>query len=214
MTSPQPLPVPREIRVAVADDHTIFRVGLSRLLELEDDLTVVGDAADGRSAMQLFDRERPDILVLDIAMPEKDGLDVIKELRASHPRARILVLSAHDDVDHTSRVMRAGATGFVSKTAAPSELVDAIRAVAAGRTYLPEGLADAIDGGTSRRLTDREFQVMIRIASGLRNREIANALHISQKTVDTHRANVLKKLGLKTNADLARYAVARGYLAP
>ncbi|MCA9611027.1 MAG: response regulator transcription factor [Myxococcales bacterium] len=202
-----------EIRVAVADDHALFRAGLARLLEVEPDLTVVGDAADGRSAMTMFLRERPDVLVLDIMMPEKDGLDVIKELLVSHPRARILVLSAHDDLDHASRVMRAGATGFVSKSAAPPELIVAIRAVAAGRTYLPDGLAEAIEDASGSRLTDREFQVMIRIATGMRNREIANELSISQKTVDTHRANVLKKLGLKTNADLARYAVSRGYLA-
>ncbi len=212
MTAPEPVRARREIRVAVADDHALFRAGLSRLLEVEDGLTVVGHAGDGRSAMALYARERPDVLVLDIAMPEKDGLDVIKELRASHPRAKILVLSAHDDVDHASRVMRAGAAGFVSKTAAPEELLGGIRAVASGQTYLPEALAEAIEGG-GHRLTDREFQVMLRIATGMRNREIATELRISQKTVDTHRANVLKKLGLKTNADLARYAVARGYLS-
>ena len=208
------------IRVGLADDQTLFRKGLARIIAAADDMELVGEAADGREAMEMYARVQPGVLVLDIVMPRKDGIDVTKELRAVHEQARILVLSVHDDLDHATRVLRAGATGFLAKTTTPETFLAAVRSVAAGERYLPPGIAGALaeaylgpgaEGGVER-LTDREFQVMRLIASGSRSREIAAALFISQKTVDTHRAKVLKKLGLATNADITRYAVRHGYI--
>ncbi|MFT5356089.1 MAG: DNA-binding NarL/FixJ family response regulator [Polyangiales bacterium] len=209
----------RMIRVLIADDHTLLRKGLVRILDAEATIEVVGEASNGREALLLFATTQPDVLVLDIVMPEKDGLDVTKELLIHHPDARILVLSAHEEVEFVSRLLQAGAKGFLPKDAEPKTLVAAVTAVATGGSYLTDeatvGLAQRTTSGQDSevRLSDREFQVMRLIAAGTRNRVIATMLHISNKTVDTHRARVLQKLGLETNADIARYAVRHGLVA-
>ncbi len=209
------------IRVVIADDHALVREGLRRILEEPVDLTVVGEAADGRAAVEQVRRLHPDVLVLDLSMPGKDGLDVVKELAARRSPTRILILTIHNEEHYALRALRAGAHGFLYKGAGTEELLKAVRAVARGLRYLPPEFERAFAeryvqpkarGSPAEALSDRELQVLRLLASGYTNREIAAKLHISVKTVDTHRRNILKKLNLRNNADLARFALKHGLI--
>jgi len=204
------------LRVLLVDDQSLVRSGIRRILEHEGH-EVIGEGENGRDAIRLWGELEPDVLVLDLTMPEKDGFDTTRELRALHPKARILVVTLHDDVEHAIRVIRAGALGFISKDVPVATLVEAIETVAAGDPYHPDALKDELEHlGTAREgagvLSDREFQVMCMLAKGLTNREIASKLCISVKTVDTHRLRILRKLELRNNAELARFAVRHGYI--
>ncbi len=204
------------IRVIIAEDHTLVREALLRLLVASGVVQVVAQASNGREAVELVNRYQPDVLLLDIGMPEKDGLQTAMELAASGSAARVLILSMHTEVSYAVRAIRAGAAGFISKTAHLDELVAAIEAVHAGQRVLPPGAEAALvsddAAGPAKILSQREFQVMGYLASGMTNREIAQLLAISVKTVDTHRGHVLKKLKLRNNSDITRFALQHGLI--
>jgi two-component system, NarL family, invasion response regulator UvrY len=211
--------VTRMIRVAIADDHIVVREGLAELLTRSGRVTVVGEASDGDEAVRLAAQERPDVMLLDITMPGKDGIEATAEICSMDIPTRVLILTMHPDEQHAVRTLQAGASGYVWKGARFDDLVEAVVRVHAGETLIPdylrsalgekerEGARDIADG-----LSRREFQVMKRLALGMTNREIADELGVSVKTIDTHRGNVLKKLQLRNNSDITRFAVQRGFV--
>ncbi|MCE9571881.1 MAG: response regulator transcription factor [Deltaproteobacteria bacterium] len=204
------------IRVVIAEDHTLVREALLRLLVASGKVQVVAQATNGREAVELVTRYQPDVLLLDIGMPEKDGLQTCMELAASGTATRVLILSMHTEESYAVRAIRAGAAGFIAKTAHLDELTAAIEAVHAGQRVLPPGAEAALvsddAAGPAKVLSQREFQVMGYLASGMTNREIAQLLAISVKTVDTHRGHVLKKLKLRNNSDITRFAIQHGLI--
>jgi DNA-binding NarL/FixJ family response regulator len=209
------------IRVVIADDHSLVREGLRRILDEQFDIEVVGEAKDGKEAVELAGRLRPDVILLDISMPGKDGLDATKEIRALDTRTKILILTIHNEEHYALRTLRAGAHGFIFKGAKSEDLVRAIHDLDRGLRYLPPELerifaelyvCPRAPGTLTEALTDREFQVLRLIALGHTNREVAEKLRISVKTVDTHRRNILKKLQLRNNADLTRFAIQHGII--
>ena len=204
------------IKVLLADDHSIVRAGLRRIVEESDDMVVVAEAADGREALRLVRDTRPDVAVIDISMPDVDGLEVIARLQHEVPKLPLLILTMHVEQQYVVRAIEAGAMGYVTKQAAPEQLVTAIRKVYAGMRFLTEEatemLALRVAKGHSGRspldlLSTRELQVLRRLALGHTNREIAAAYNISIKTVDTYRLRLLKKLELRNNAELSRFAI-------
>jgi DNA-binding NarL/FixJ family response regulator len=209
------------IRVVLADDHALVREGLRRMLGGSGAIEVAGEAADGTEAVALARELSPDVLLLDISMPRKDGIEATTELTALGLPTRILILSMHSDEQYALRTLRAGAHGFIWKGARFEELVRAIGEVAAGRRYLPADIEQAFadkylspdaDKSPVELLSRREFQVMCYLANGMTNREIAALLEISIKTIDTHRGHVLKKLKLRNNSDITRFAIQHGYV--
>jgi two-component system, NarL family, response regulator NreC len=212
------------IRVLLADDHTVLRAGLRLLLSQEADIDVVGEAANGREAVDLTQSERPDVVVMDLTMPVMDGFEATRLIRRQMPETRVLILTMHDSQEYLFRVLETGGSGYVPKRAADTELIGAIRAVANDEAFLTIGsyqrlaedyLARVRRGEeTSKfeRLTEREQEVLQKIAAGYTNQEIANHLVISVKTVETHRAHILDKLDLHTRADLVAYALRHGLL--
>ena len=209
------------IRIVIADDHAIVRAGLRALLGSQSDFTVVAEAADGRAAALAVDRERPDVLLLDLSMPGEGGIEALTRLRAAGSSTRVVVLTMHAAPEYVRPALRAGASGYVVKGAGLDDLVEAVRTVAAGGTFLgPEarrvvegdfGLADPIDD--LDRLTPREREVLRLVAEGHTNREIAALLGVSPKTVDTHRTNVMHKLDLHDAPGLTRFALRRGLIS-
>ena len=207
---PDITPAPgRRLRVLLADDQALVRAGIRQILDTSPDIEVVGEAADGRETLERYAALRPDVALVDLVMPNKDGLDVTRELRAHHPDARVLILSLHMDGDYAERVLRAGAMGAIGKDVDPEELVDAVRRVANGERYLEPGMEPS---GSVTELSDRELQVLRLLVDGVKNRDIASRLHVSTKTVDSHRANILRKLDLSSNAELVRYAIRHGLI--
>jgi DNA-binding NarL/FixJ family response regulator len=211
------------IKVLLADDHSIVREGLRRIVEESGEMQVVAEAADGREAIQLVKENLPDVAVIDISMPGVDGLEVISQLQTQQPKLPILVLTMHEEGQYVVRAIQAGAMGYITKQSAPEQLVNAIRKVHEGQRYLTDEAAEALalriakgNKGQSplESLSMRELQVLRRLAMGHTNREIANAYHISVKTVDTYRARLLKKLGLRNNAELSRYAIQNRLIEP
>jgi DNA-binding NarL/FixJ family response regulator len=203
------------IRVAIAEDHTLVREALRHLLTQSGRVQVAGEATNGREAVELVQRIKPDVLLLDISMPEKDGLQASMEIAAAGGPTRVLMLSMHTDDSYAVRAIRAGAAGYIQKTAKIDDLIDAIEQVHAGKRVVPPGVEEQIekgntDAGPARVLSQREFQVMGYLAAGMTNREIARLLSISVKTVDTHRGHVLKKLKLRNNSDITRFAIQHG----
>ena len=204
------------VRILVIDDHPIVRQGLERLFEKETDLEVTGEAATADDALQLIDREEFDFVILDIGLKQGSGLDVIGQIRARHDNLPILVLSMHQERFYAERVLRSGAQGYVMKQGDPAEIVPAVRRILSGDLYLSPALADelvrrAVDGSDESRppsesLSDREAEVVRLIGSGLSTREIAEELNLSVKTIESYRANVKRKLGLRSGAELARFA--------
>lgn len=206
------------IHVLIADDHAIVRRGLVEIIDEALDLTVSGQAADGGTLIDLV-RENPcDVVVLDLNMPGLSGLDLIKQLKSEHPKLPILVLSAHPEDQYAVRVLRAGASGYLTKESALSDLVKAIRRVADGGRYVTPSLAETLlthldtEPGQvlHESLSDREYQVLCRIASGKQVSEIADELTLSVKTISTYRSRMLQKMGMKSNAELTRYAIKNG----
>jgi two-component system invasion response regulator UvrY len=209
------------IRVLIADDHGIVRGGIRRLLEDQEDIEVVAEASDGHQAIEKVLETDPDVILLDISMPGMDGLDVTKQLKAINPRVRILILTMHAEEQYAPRLMRAGARGYVTKHAAPEDLVKAINAVHAGKRFISPTLAenmawrylgDEKDLTPVECLSDRELQVLNLLAKGNSNQEVADSLHLSVKTIDTYRARVLEKLNLRNNAELTLFAVQNGLI--
>jgi DNA-binding NarL/FixJ family response regulator len=207
------------IKVLLADDHIIVRAGLRRIIEDAGDMTVVAEAADGGEAIRRIHETLPDVAVVDISMPGLDGLEVISQVRVHYPKMPILVLTMHEEEQYVVRAIGAGAMGYITKRSAPEQLVNAIRKVHSGGHYLSDSAAEAlavrIAKGTPGRslldsLSNREIQVLRRLALGQTTREIAEAYNISIKTVDTYRFRLLKKLTLRNNAELSRFAIQNG----
>lgn len=203
------------MKILIADDHPVVRRGLRQLIEEHEDLSVVGEAGDAEGLLALLAQQDPDVVILDLTMPGRHGLDVLKDIRHERPRLPVLILSMHPEEHFAVRVLRAGAAGYLTKSAAPEELVGAIRKVTSGGKYVSATLAEQLaqflerdsDGQPHERLTDREYQIMELIASGKRVSEIAELLTLSVKTVSTHRARILEKMGLRNNAELTHYAI-------
>jgi RNA polymerase sigma factor (sigma-70 family) len=207
------------IRVIIADDHTVVRQGIRHVLEDIEGLEVIAEASNGNEVLRLMEHAVPDLLVLDISMPEKTGLDVAKELRAQGSEVAILVLSMHDDPEYVLEAVRAGADGYILKDVGPGELREAVEAVHAGKEYFAErvthqlgvALREELERERQRSrlevLTAREREVLVRVASGRTNREIAEEFGISPRTVETHRERVMSKLRIRTVAGLTRFVV-------
>jgi DNA-binding NarL/FixJ family response regulator len=210
------------VRVVIADDHAVVRDGLRALIEAQPGLTVVGEAADGQQAWERARDLRPDVLLLDLSMPH-GGTEIAERVARECPTVRILALTMHEERGYVIRLLRAGAAGYVLKRTASAELVRAIRAVAAGRTYVDPSLAAAllaarprplrVPTGGAGDLTAREEEVLRLVARGHSNKEIAEQLELSVKTVETHKANGMAKLDLRSRAALVRFAMDEGWLA-
>ena len=208
------------IRVLLADDHAVVRTGFRLLLQTQADVSVVGEAASGEAACQLYAELAPDVLVLDLAMPGMGGLETLKRIRAKHALARVLALSAHDDPVHARRALQEGALGFLSKRSAPETLLEAVMVVAAGRRFIDASLAQKLalaeleGAGKSpvERLSEREFDVFIRLAQGATVQKIAEDLKISASTVGTHLYNIKQKLHVVNQSELTLIAIRHGLI--
>ena len=205
-------------RILLVDDHPFMRAGLRQLIDRQPDMIVCGEAGNPAEAFQQLDRTRPDLVLTDLAMPGRSGLEFIKDLRAAHPRGFVLVISMHDEGVYAERVLRAGARGFIMKEAGGENLLAALRQVLRGEVYVSQRMSARILNDLSLRrprgsrspieqLTDREFEVFQLIGHGKSTRDIATQLHLSPKTVDVHRANLKAKLGLRDTTALIRHAV-------
>ena len=206
--------------ILIADDHQVVREGLRQILSDEPDIGVVGEAQDSQEVLELAAKQDWDIVVLDISMPGRGGLDVLKELKKHHPKLPVLILSMHSEDQYAVRALKAGAAGYVTKKTAHHELVQAIKKILQGGKYISASLADRLashlETQTERplheSLSDREYQVMIMIASGKKTGEIAEELSLSIKTVDNYRARALEKMGLRNNVDLVHYVLRNNLL--
>jgi DNA-binding NarL/FixJ family response regulator len=194
------------MRVLIADDHGIVRSGLRLLLERQPDIEVIAEAADGAAARDIAIRERPDLAILDLKMPKLTGLQATREIKAQSPQTAVLILSMHDDERYLSEALKAGASGYVVKTQADTDLVAAIRAIERGEPFP----TPAPDG----ELTPREEEIVKLVAEAHTTKEIAAILHLSEKTVENHRANAMRKLGMRDRVELVRYAIRRGLIEP
>ena len=211
------------IRILLVEDHMMVRKGLRSLLENETGIEVVDEAGNGREAIQKVESLKPDIVLMDISMPTLNGLDATRQIKRQHPDMKILILTMHTAEEYVFEVLDAGASGYVVKQSAPNELVTAIHAVSRGETYLSpkvsgivvqEILNGVLKKKKEHRLTEREREIVQLIAEGHSNREIADTLHISIKTVDTHRSNLMEKLDLHSIADITRYAIRNKIINP
>jgi DNA-binding NarL/FixJ family response regulator len=208
------------IRVMLVDDHAMLRDGLRAILEAQPDLEVVGEAADGLEALSRLDELLPHVVVMDIAMPRMSGLEATRRIKKAHPACRVLILTQYDQREYVLPVLKAGADGYVLKRSAAADLAAAIRSVHAGESVLDPTAArtviEAYVGSGSEsdagELTDREREVLILVAEGYTNQQIANTLHISPKTVDVHRVNIMAKLDLHNRTDLIKYAIRKGLI--
>jgi two-component system invasion response regulator UvrY len=203
------------IRVALAEEQRIARWALREALAKDPEIEIVGEAGTAEETVAMLRDTKPDVLVLDTTLRDHSGFEVLAQLRQLEA-GPVIVLAPHTEPSYAARAIAAGAHGFVSKSEAPERLLDAIRAVTRGEQVLPPGVAELLamgDGDPGSPLTARELQVMEMLARGMTNREIAHHLEISIKTVDTHRGHVLKKLGLRNNSELTRFAVKHGYVS-
>jgi len=206
------------VKLLIADDHAVVREGLKRILSETPDLVVGGEAGSGQEALDRVRAEAWDVVLLDISLPGMSGLDVLKQLQRERPGLPVLVLSIYPEDQYAVRVLKAGASGYLTKDSAPDRLIAAIRKISLGRKfvspYLAEKLAVDLTTGADKspheRLSDREYQVLRLIASGKTTKEIATELSLSVKTVSTYRARILKKMGVRSNAELMHYALRRG----
>jgi DNA-binding NarL/FixJ family response regulator len=208
------------IRVLIVDDHTLVRAGLCRLLEAEEDTTVVGQTGSGREALGLCEELEPDLVILDYSLPDMDGLETAERLRSQDNKIRILILTMYANEEYAIRLLRAGASGFIVKGASPEELLRAVRTVAQGGTYVTQGIQEKIvervgqpqERAPEAALSNREMQVLLRLARGATSREVASELALSLSTVETHRNRLLHKLNLRNNSDITRFAIRRGLI--
>lgn len=211
-----------KIRVLLADDHAVLREGLRSLLALQEDLEVVGEASDGREAIEQVKRLGPDVVVMDIAMPHMDGLEATRLLKQEHPQVRVLILTQHDNREYVFSLLQAGAAGYVLKKTSGAEVIAAIRSVFSDGAFLPPGIArEVIDRYVQRPeetpsvapLTSRETEVLRLVAEGKSNKEIADLLYLSIKTVMAHRANIMEKLDAHSRTELVKYAIRQGLVS-
>ena len=201
-------------RILLADDHTLFREGLKKIIAGTSDIAVAGEASNGNDVLARLKKDSFDVLVLDISMPGKDGLEVLKEVRTKYQRLPVLMLSMFPEEQYATRVLKAGASGYLTKESAPDVLITAVRKAARGERYvsptlaekLVSGLADDLKKLPHERLSDREYQIMRLIASGKRMKEIAHQLSLGPTTISTYRARILEKMGMASNAELTLYA--------
>lgn len=206
------------IKILVADDHTIVREGLKQIVGEVGDMMVADEAGNGQEALQKIREGNFDVVLLDISMPGRSGLEVLKDIRAERPKLPVLILSMHSEEQYAVRALRAGASGYLTKASAPDELIGAIRKVSRGRKYVTASLAEKLAlelDADSRKpphelLSDREYQVMLMLASGKSVTEIADELCLSVKTISTYRSRILEKMNMKKNAELTLYAVQNG----
>jgi len=215
-----------KIRVLLADDHAIVREGVKMILTAEPDIEVVGEAEDGRQAVELAKKLRPDVAVLDISMPGINGIEATRQIKAALPDIHTLALTMHSDDTYVFQLLKAGASGYVLKRAAATDLVQAIRAARRGEAFLYPSVAKAVVADYLKRLktgegretydglTDREKEILTLVADGATNQEIAQKLYISVKTVQTHRAHIMEKLNLHDRTKLVRYAIRKGLIEP
>jgi len=210
------------MRILVADDHGIVRSGIKLLLDRQPDLDVVAEAADGVEAVEAALASRPNLCILDVGMPRMTGLQAAREIRSHIPEARVLMLSMHDDEHYLFEALKAGASGYVLKREADQDLVGAIRAVGRGEAFLTNAAERSIirrwmeDGaeGPAIPLSTREEEVVKLVAEAYTNVQIAEILHLSEKTIENHRANAMRKLGMRDRVELVRYAIRRGLIEP
>ncbi|HWS55335.1 MAG TPA: response regulator transcription factor [Pyrinomonadaceae bacterium] len=223
MAKQSPTTAPTVLRVLLAEDHEMVREGIKALVNAQPDMEVVGEASGGRLAVQLAQEVQPDVIVIDISMPELNGLKATERIRQVCPHVRVLTLTRHTDAGFIQQLFAAGASGYVLKQSASAELVRAIRAVAAGGNFLDPQITGKVIGGyisqqarvgddAQGELSERESEVLRLIAWGHSNKEIAARLQISVKTVEAHKANTMKKLGLTSRIDIVRYALLQGWL--
>lgn len=207
-----------KIHVLIADDHAIVRQGLKQILSETEDLLVTGEAGDGAEALILARQQVWDVFLLDVSMPNRNGIDTLKQLKKEFPRLPVLILSMHPEEQYAIRALKAGASGYLTKQSAPELLVTAIRQVASGKKYLSpavaQQLAEAISENTEKspheRITDREYQVLVLISTGNTLTQVAEKLSLGVATVSTYRARLLEKMGLKSTAELIRYGLEHG----
>jgi len=209
----------KKIRILLADDHALVRQGFRMILAAEPDMLIVGEAANGRDAVELAERLQPDLVVMDVAMPELNGIEATRRLGESSPRTRVLALSMHKDSVYVREILRAGARGYLLKDAFDSDLVAAVRAVARGEGYLSPAVSDAVLTDYRKHVTDpldlltsREREILQMLAEGKTNKEIATALDLSVYTVDAHRGRVMEKLNVHSIGELVRFAVRNGLI--
>ncbi len=203
------------IRIFIADDHSLFRAGVGEILAKQKDLHVVGEAGNGIDAMKGIREKECDVVLLDVTMPGLGGLDILADIRRERPHAAVLVLSMHPEEQYAARVLKAGASGYLTKESAAEELIVAIRKVASGGIYVSAHLAEKFasslqhDGEVlpHQTLSEREFAVLTQLVAGKKLKEIANDLFLSEKTITTYRARILRKLNLQNNAELVHYAI-------
>jgi DNA-binding NarL/FixJ family response regulator len=210
------------IRILIADDHAIVREGLKRIVTCADDMEVIGEAADGAEVMQHVRGSDFDVLVLDLSMPGRSGMELIKLVRGEKPKLRILVLSMHEELQYAVRAIKSGASGYLTKESAPVQLLQVLRKIAAGGAFISTDVAEQLAlgsmlGGSTaahEKLTDREFEVFRLIAVGMSVTEIAARLNLSAKTISTHKANLMQKMSLQNQSELIRYAIKHGITEP
>lgn len=206
------------IRVLIADDHLVVRDGLRTMLEIQDDIEVIGEAANGREAVHLAGQLQPDVILMDLRMPELDGLGAIRAIRQSWPQLAVVILTTYDDDAHIVQGLQAGARGYLLKDSSREAILNAVRSASRGETLLPPHVAARIvahldtPAPTDSALSDRERQVLLMVAEGQRNKEIADALDISERTVKAHLASIFNKLGATSRAEATARAMARGLL--
>lgn len=215
--------MPGKIRVLLVDDHTILRDGIRLLLSSQEDIEVVGEAGDGEEAVAKARELKPDVILMDISLPKVNGIEATRLIKAERPESKILILTMHEDEEYVFPLLAAGASGYILKKTASSELISALRAVAEGNAFLHPAIAKTVlekyrqgqpasAGGGPDGLTEREVEVLRLIAQGLSNREIADRLFISIKTVQAHRSNIMEKLNLHDRVELAKYALRKGLI--
>ena len=210
------------LNIVLAEDHNTVREGIRMLVDAQTDMQVVGEAGDGAAAILKVREHRPDVLVMDISMPEMNGLKATRKLKAEFPDIKILTLTRHEDDSFLEQLITAGASGYVLKQSAPAELINAIRAVGSGKSYLDTSLTGKVMGSFAGRtlrgdeqggsVSGRELEILRFIALGYANKEIAARLNLSVKTVEAHKANAMRKLNMRGRIDIVRYAILMGWL--
>lgn len=209
----------RKTRILLADDHAVVRQGFARILQGEGDFEVVGEASDGREAVQKAVELKPDIVIMDVSMPELNGIEATRRLQKDHPRIRVLALSMHKDNVFVREILRAGAAGYLLKDAIDQELLTAVRAVAGGEGYLSPSVSESVLSDYRKHVTDpidllssREREILQMLAEGKTNKEVAQVLNISVYTVDAHRGRIMEKLNLHSIGEMVRFAMRNGLI--
>lgn len=204
---------PRQIKILTVDDHPLMREGIASIIQGEKDMTVVGEASNGRAAIDIFRSKRPDVTLMDLQMPDLNGIDAIRTIRGEYPQARIIVLTTYEGDVLARRALKAGAAGYILKDMIRTELLDAIRAVHLGRKYIPERIATELaEHYAEDDLSEREIEILREVARGTSNKIIATHLSISEATVKAHMQNILVKLGASDRTHAVSIATERGFL--